>query len=114
QLISSKQVQRLIGVGKNLMNEFSKFSTIEKDFFNNTEDLIEAIQLGRIKFNHESILLKGARRFGFEKVLEEIELKRHETILEVDLNALIDNLNYYRDQLQPKTKIMCMIKAAAY
>lgn len=114
QLIASKEIQRLIGVGKNMSKEFAQFSVVEKAFFSTTEEMIKAIKRGELKFSHESILLKGARTFGFEAVLEEIELKRHETILEVNLNALVHNLNFYRNQLKPQTKIMCMVKASAY
>ena len=114
QLVISKQVQRIVGVGKNLVKEFSRFSSIEKDFFSTTEELTQAVKLGKIRFNHESILLKGARKFCFESLLEELELKRHETILEIDLNALVENLNFFRDKLKPETKLMCMVKASAY
>lgn len=114
QLISSKDIQRLVGVGKNMSKEFAQFSVGEKTFFNTTDELIKAIKRGDLKFSNESILLKGARTFGFETILEEIELKRHETILEVNLNALVHNLKFYRNQLKPETKIMCMVKASAY
>ena len=63
---------------------------------------------------NEVILLKGARRFGFERITELLEQKVHETILEVNLNALVDNLNYYRSFLKPETKMVCMIKADGY
>ena len=62
----------------------------------------------------EIVLLKGARPFGFERISDLLEQKVHETILEVDLNAVVDNLNYYRSFLKPETKMVCMIKADAY
>ena len=62
----------------------------------------------------ELILLKGARPFGFDKITEQLEKKVHETILEVNLNAVVENLNYYRSFLKPETKMVCMIKADAY
>ena len=60
------------------------------------------------------MLLKGARSFGFERISELLEQKVHETILEVDLNAVVHNLNYFRSFLKPDTKMVCMIKADAY
>ena len=114
QLLSLKLVQRVIGVGKHLCDELSKFPTLEKESFSTTDELVSAIRLGRIKFKNESILLKGARKFSFELVSEALELKRHETILEINLSALVDNLNYFRDKLGAGTKTMCMIKASAY
>lgn len=113
QLLFNKQIQRVVGVGKWISQESQRFN-IEKDFFETTDDLLHAIKTGEISFANESVLLKGARNFTFERILEALELKRHETILEVNLNVLVENLNYYRDQLKPETKIMCMIKASAY
>src|SRR3712207_9312690 len=57
---------------------------------------------------------KGARSFGFDQITEYLVRKVHETILEVNLNAVVDNLNYYRDMMRPGTKLVCMIKADAY
>ena len=59
-------------------------------------------------------MLKGARPFGFERISEQLEQQVHETILEVDLNAVVDNLNHFRSFLRPETKMVCMIKADAY
>ncbi|MGL5318912.1 MAG: alanine racemase, partial [Bacteroidales bacterium] len=60
------------------------------------------------------VLLKGARTFRFEDISDAIELKMHETILEVDLEAVVHNLNYYRQKLDPRTKVVCMVKAFGY
>lgn len=114
QLVNSKQIQRLVTVGSVFSKEMEKFNFPDKISFDTTDNLVRAIKSGQIKFINESILLKGARVFGFEALLEELELKRHETILEVNLNALVFNLNYYRNKLSPQTKIMCMVKASAY
>ena len=62
----------------------------------------------------EVILLKGARQFGFDRLTELLVKKVHETVLEVNLNAVVDNLNWYRSFLKPETKLVCMIKADAY
>ena len=66
------------------------------------------------QLHDEVVLLKGARSFGFERITELLEQKVHETILEVDLNAVVDNLNHFRSFLKPETKMVCMIKADAY
>lgn len=60
------------------------------------------------------ILIKGSRSAELDRVTEHLSLKVHETILEVNLNAVVENLNYYRSFLKPETKITCMIKASAY
>ena len=64
--------------------------------------------------HNEVILLKGARAFDFDKLTELLVKKVHETVLEVNLNAVISNLNWYRSFLKPETKLVCMIKADAY
>jgi alanine racemase len=66
------------------------------------------------QLHDEVILLKWARPFGFDAITELLEQKVHETILEVNLNSLVDNLNYYRSFLKPETKLVCMVKADAY
>lgn len=60
------------------------------------------------------ILVKGARDFRFDMLTEQLSLKDHETILEVNLNAVVDNLNYYRSFMKPETRMTCMVKASAY
>ena len=62
----------------------------------------------------EVILLKGSRKFSFDRLTELLEQKVHETILEVNLNSVVKNLNYYRSYMKPTTKLVCMVKADAY
>ncbi|MGL5272192.1 MAG: alanine racemase, partial [Phocaeicola sp.] len=84
----------------------------EKHFFKTTEELLSSELLEKLK--NEIILVKGSRTFQFEKIAEKLELKVHETTLEINLNALVNNLNYFRSKLLPETKVMCMVKASAY
>lgn len=113
QLANSRDIKRIIGVGKEIATCASRFDA-EKSFYPSTPDLIRAIQRGELRLENEIILIKGARRFGFDALTEILEKKVHETILEVNLSALIANLNYYRGQLKPDTKMVCMVKASAY
>ena len=62
----------------------------------------------------EVVLIKGARAFGFDNITEQLEQKVHETILEVNLNAVVENLNHFRSYMKPETKMICMVKADAY
>lgn len=64
--------------------------------------------------NNEFILIKGARQFRFDKLSDLLTLKVHQTILEVNLNALVDNVRYYRSLMKPETKMVCMVKASGY
>ncbi len=113
QIVRSRGIDRIIGVGPEITSCDSKF-TIDKEFFSDTEALLRAIARGELKLEKEIILIKGARCFGFDVLTEELEKKVHETILEVNLGAMIANLNHYRGMLKPETKMVCMVKASAY
>jgi alanine racemase len=112
KLIQNKSVQQIIGIGTEISKNADKFRDAKKIFFENTEEFLKSSVIR--EFQQEIILLKGSRRFHFEDISEKLELVTHETTLEVNLNALVDNLNYFRSKLRPETKMMCMVKAFAY
>ncbi|MEK7255226.1 MAG: alanine racemase, partial [Bacteroidota bacterium] len=85
---------------------------IEAIFFKTTAEFLEA--LPRLTFQNETILLKGARRFEFERIANRLSTKVHQTTLEINLGALLHNLRVYQSCLQPGTKMMAMVKASAY
>lgn len=111
ELLNMKQVDRLIGIGKGISRQAQLFK-VEKEFFDTTEDFLDSYSVNA--FANESILLKGARIFGFERITESLQQKTHETVLEINLNALVHNLNYYRAMLEPGVKAMAMVKAFSY
>lgn len=111
QLLESKNVDKLIGVGQEISRHAAKFN-MEKIFFDDTDNLIK--DLSTLKLYNETILLKGARSFLFEQVSKLLTQKVHETVLEINLNALEYNLNYYKSFLKPGVKIMSMVKAFSY
>jgi alanine racemase len=111
RLLAQKQVNRLIGIGNALCRQAHLFS-IEKEFYDSTATFLKKYNPGL--FKEETILLKGARAFSFEKISAALQQKTHETVLEINLNSLIHNLNYYRSLLHPGTKIMAMVKAFSY
>lgn len=110
-LLADKGVDRLIGVGKEISTQADKF-TSETTFFPDTDTLLKKID--QLSFSDESILLKGARRFEFEKISKILVAKVHETVLEINLNALENNLNYYKSLLKPGVRITTMVKAFSY
>ena len=120
QLCQIYNIRKLILVGSNLMhsklemlNELKvQGLSISSSFFEKTEDLLESDAMHL--FQNELILLKGARAYQFERISDELQLRRHETILEVDLDAIVHNLNSYRSHLKPETKLTCMVKAFGY
>ena len=111
-LCVTRGVNKLIGIGPNISAQQSLFSVGEKFFFATTKDFLHSDTFRSLR--DEVILIKGARVFGFDRITELLEQKVHETILEVNLNAVVSNLNYYRSMLKPETKLVCMVKADAY
>lgn len=111
-LSKKRGVTKFIGIGQQLKEQQEKIQISEKYFFLSVDEFIRSEVYHQL--HDEVILLKGARRFGFDQLTELLEQKVHETILEVNLNAVIGNLNYYRSFLKPTTKLVCMIKADAY
>ncbi|MCP3894763.1 MAG: bifunctional UDP-N-acetylmuramoyl-tripeptide:D-alanyl-D-alanine ligase/alanine racemase [Bacteroides sp.] len=112
QLVQNRGIEKLIGVGHEISSSEARFEEVEKYFFPDTESFLASEVCKELK--NEVILIKGARSFHFDLVSEALELKVHETILEVNLGAMIENLNHYRSMLRPETKIVCMVKASAY
>lgn len=110
-LLSKKGIKKLIGIGPAISAQQDSFG-MEKFFYQSTDDFLKEYNSSR--FQDETILLKGARLFGFERISHNLQQKAHETILEINLNAVIHNLNFYRSRLDPKTKIMGMVKAFSY
>ena len=110
-LVRSRGIDKFIGVGMWLKKYAEKF-TMESCFFDDTTQLMQSDVF--LSLRNEVVLIKGARAYRFDEVSEQLELKVHETILEVNLNAVVENLNYYRSRMQPNTKVVCMVKASAY
>lgn len=111
QLLKNKGVNHLIGIGEAISRQQDKFE-INKIFYKDTRHFLMNYHIE--DFNNQMILLKGARDFEFEKISRLLQEKAHETILEINLNNLVSNMNYYRSKLKSDTKLMVMVKAFAY
>lgn len=111
QLLKNKGVDRLIGIGEALMRQSNQFE-METYFYRNVPDFLAQFPFS--KFNNQTILLKGARAFEFEQIGMELQEKAHETVLEINFNHLVSNLNYFRSKIKPETKLMVMVKAFGY
>lgn len=112
ELAVKRGVEKFIGIGPEISRYANEIQIKEKYFFNDCNAFIESNVFGSLR--NEVILLKGSRKFSFDKLTELLEQKVHETILEVNLNAVVKNLNYYRSFMKPTTKLVCMVKADAY
>lgn len=113
-MLAAKEVDRLIGIGTDMSSVSQVIEDIigECTFFRSTSEFIE--HFNELEFDSETILLKGARNFHFESIAALLEAKVHQTVLEINLNAVANNLNTYRNLLDNGTKIMVMVKALSY
>ena len=111
ELVKKEKVEQIIGIGPNLMSHSNLFD-MEKEFYPTTESFLDSGSWRTLK--DSIILIKGSRKSRFERISEQLEEKAHQTVLEVDLDAVIHNLKYFRSFLKPETKIICMVKAFGY
>ncbi|HHV86968.1 MAG TPA: bifunctional UDP-N-acetylmuramoyl-tripeptide:D-alanyl-D-alanine ligase/alanine racemase, partial [Petrimonas sp.] len=112
ELVQQRGIEKLVGIGHDICENSEAFTVREKYFFRSTEEFIRSNKWK--EFENELILLKGARRYHFEQISELLEQRIHETVLEVDLDALVHNFNFYKSKISPQTKLVCMVKANGY
>ncbi len=111
-LARTRGVQKFIGIGPEISANADVIDIPEKHFFADCHEFIASQVFASL--HDEVVLLKGARRFNFDRLTELMEQKVHETILEVNLGAVVKNLNHFRSYMKPTTKLVCMVKADAY
>ena len=111
QLLKNKGVDMMIGIGEGISRQANRFE-MEHYFYPNVGDFLAHFPFS--KFNNQTILLKGARAFEFEQIGMELQEKAHETVLEINFNHLVSNLNHFRSKIKPETKLMVMVKAFGY
>ena len=125
ELAVKRGVTKFIGIGKEIKriladegggqiagDQIAKLPGTVAFFFEDVEEFLRSEVFKGLR--NEIVLIKGARDFGFDQITEMLEQKVHETILEVNLNAVVENLNHFRSYMKPDTKIICMVKADAY
>ena len=112
KLLVERGIDQFIGIGTELCKNANQITIADKDFFYDVDDFLLSATFSSL--HNSVILIKGARKFGFEHITEQLVEKVHETILEVNLKAIISNLNYFRSFMKPETKLVCMIKADGY
>ena len=111
QMAENRGIDKVIGVGDDIF-ACAEYFPMERHFFRTTDELIDSEVFASLR--NEFILIKGARQYHFDRLCDLLTLKVHQTILEVNLNALVENIHYYRSFMQPETKMVCMVKASAY
>jgi len=111
ELLTFNKIDKFVGIGDDIASQAKNFQC-ESVFYPTTEIFLNSVDTNG--FNNEIILIRGARDFRFERISSALQYKAHRTILEVNLTAMVHNLNYFRSLLQPKTKLMVMVKAFSY
>ena len=111
RLLLLNKTSQLVGIGTRI-RKFADLFDIPAEFFESTDLFLESDFTE--KFKQECILLKGARDFHFERISSVLQKKYHQTVLEIDLNAMVGNLNVFRSSIHPETRIMVMVKAFSY
>ena len=110
-LMANKNITRFIGIGEEIMAHHRYFN-VNAQFFASTEEFLQ--EMTQSDFEDEIILVKGAPEFGFNQIIDMLEARQHQTVLQVNLDAVASNYNFFRSKLLPNTKIVCMVKASGY
>lgn len=112
-MLQKTGVSKFFGIGGILVSQKQKFSGIAtSSFFLTTEDFVQNFDFN--SFDNETILVKGARIFQFEKIVQKLQRKAHGTVMQIDLGKMVHNLNFFKSKLKPNVKMMAMVKAFAY
>ncbi len=116
ELMRQYEVDELIGIGREVSSGMTcvaeNLRPGRMHLFENSQQFLDSA-LAR-SLSDRVILIKGSRQSRFDKIADALVQKVHETILEVNLSAVVSNLNYYRSFMRPETKMVCMVKASAY
>ncbi|MFM7430052.1 MAG: Mur ligase family protein, partial [Flammeovirgaceae bacterium] len=112
ELVKQVHITRFIGIGRLLYGHQSVFSDLNAMFYQSTADFLKSNTWE--DFDNELVLIKGARVFRFEQIVQLLQRKIHGTVMEIDLNKMVHNLIFFKSRLQPKVKLMAMVKAFAY
>ena len=113
ELLKTKRVNRLMGIGREMCRYSHYFDVLpQARFYNDTQEFMNDFAKG--DFDNETILIKGDPRYGFSQIIDLLEAKQHMTVMEVDLNALAHNFKFFKSLIKPGTKTVGMVKASGY
>ncbi len=111
EMLRHRRVDRLIGIGEEFMRH-SRYFGADSNFYSDTDTFLASVSTG--DFDSELILVKGAPQFHFDRIVDMLEARQHETVLEVNLDAIVHNFNLFRSMVHPTTGVVCMVKASGY
>lgn len=112
ELLKAKNVDKLIGIGPVICRNGRYFSGVANKFFTSTAEFLD--KMSQSDFEDETILVKGAPQFDFNQIVDLLEARQHQTVEEIDLNALASNFKFFKSKLKPTTKTVAMVKASGY
>ncbi|MDR1170218.1 MAG: bifunctional UDP-N-acetylmuramoyl-tripeptide:D-alanyl-D-alanine ligase/alanine racemase [Prevotellaceae bacterium] len=116
KLLQSRGITRFIGIGEALKRNSGMFATNANipdcRFYSDTDKFL--LHCNKAGFSSEAVLLKGGRQFRFERISHLLEIQVHQTVLEINMNAVVNNLNYFKSKLNSGVKLMAMVKASSY
>lgn len=112
ELLRGKSVRHFIGIGPDMCKYGKYFRNLNSEFFASTAEFLDKMTQG--DFENETVLVKGSPDFEFDQIIDMLEAKQHQTVEEVDLNALANNFKFFKSKLKPETKTVAMVKASAY
>jgi alanine racemase len=110
-LMLTNAITLFVGIGP-VVSRNANFFADNSLFYPTTDAFLSQFPFNDLR--DSSVLVKGARPFSFERIVNRLQRKVHGTVLEINLDALTHNLNYYRERVGSDTKIMVMVKAFAY
>jgi len=110
ELVNQRNIDNFIGIGNEIMINRSLFN--KGYFYESTDQYIKDLEINKVK--DTVILIKGSSEFRFEEIGQLLEAKTHETVLEIDLNAISHNIKTYKSLLNSATKLLVMVKAFGY
>ncbi|MDD2962025.1 MAG: bifunctional UDP-N-acetylmuramoyl-tripeptide:D-alanyl-D-alanine ligase/alanine racemase [Muribaculaceae bacterium] len=110
-LLRTRNIERFIGIGENFV-KYQAYFGANSQFYNTTREFLNVCSSS--DFEDEQILIKGTPEYNFKEIVDMLEAKQHETVLEVNLDAVAHNYNFFRSKLKPETRIVCMVKASGY
>ena len=111
-LFKNRNISKFIGIGEQISEFQHEFIGINATFYLTTDEYLN--QRAYCDLHDQRILIKGSRQFKFEQITHKLEAIVNQTVMEVNLSALVNNVNYFRNKLKPTTKLMSMVKASAY
>ena len=111
QMVHEAGVDHFVGIGEDIAKCRALFGEGAL-FFRSTEEALANI--AKLDIAHHAILIKGNRASRLERISHRLEQHSHTTVLEVDLQAMVRNINYFRSQIGTTTRLVAMVKASSY